>query len=374
MHAKINSRFLPLLPRLLWVFAFFVCAAGKAQTHAPTTAASEDTSQFLSATELEEEYALARRALQSQDWVRALVALEMVLATNPNYREANEMLIAARRGLEKDSTEARHARTYVAGMKAKRAGDLNHARAELLALTREQNNYRDAAKQLAAIEHELQTQTPQAAPENNIASEVSTDSLLIYARDAAARKDWKAAAALYAKLEALDPENLKLRREAERARVQLLIAQTGLARVEARGTKLPWLQFTIFICCLLLFVLLLYLAFSLRVRVRYYVKRNELRRAAQVYENALQRNPQRFNLYAPLAEIYVRANRTDAAAMKIFKTILDLNLPAKERQAIATLVSNQAKPGSANNTEVVQALAAVVRNAREQEERDAPAA
>lgn len=372
MHAKTNSCFLPLLPWLLLVLALCICATGKAQTQVPVIAAAEDTSQFLSATELEEEYALARRALQAQDWVRALVALEMVVATNPNYREANEMLITARRGLEKDSTEARHARTYVAGMKAKRAGDLNHARAELLALTREQSNYRDAATQLAAIEHELQTR--QAAPENQIAGEVSTDSLLLHARAAAKQEDWKAAAALYAQLEALDPENLKLRREAERARVHLLIAQTGLARVEARGTALPWLQLTIFVCCLLLFVLLLYLAFSLRVRVRYYIKRNELRRAAQVYENALQRKPQRFNLYAPLAEIYVRANRTDAAAMKVFKTILDLNLPTKERAAIAAMVSNQAKPGSANNTEVVHALEAVVRNAREQEERDTPAA
>ncbi len=343
-------------------------SAGRGQTTA-NTIATEDTSQFLSAAQLDEEYAKARRALHAQDWVHAMVALEMVLASNANYRDAQALLVAARHGLEQDSTAARRARIYVEGMKAKRAGDLERAREELRLLVREQKNYRDAARQLAALEQQVQTRTSQPAAPAEIVVEVPVDSLLFRARHATGQQDWNQAAALYDKLEALDPTNLQLRQEAEQVRVQLLIAQTGLARVEARGSAPPWWELAIFASCLLLFALLLFLAFSLHLRARYYMKRGALRRAAQVYENALQRKPQRFNLYPLLAEIYLRDNRTDASAMKIFKAVLDLNLPTPAREAITAVVSNQAKPGMSRNPETLHALEAAVRNARDQEER-----
>lgn len=367
MHAKTLSRVrLAGFSFLMLILA--LNRVGSGQTLA-NKSATEDTSLFLSTAQLEEEYAKARGAIQAQDWVQALVALEMVLAANPNYRDANALLVTARHSLERDSTEARRARMYVEGMKAKRAGEFERAREELRTLVREQKNYRDAAKQLAVLEQQLQTKPAPSASPAEIVVEVPVDSLLFRARQAVAQQDWNNAAAFYEKLETLDPANLKLRQEAEQARVQLLIAQTGLARVEAHGAALPWLELTILVCCLLLFVLLLFLAFSLRMRVRYYLRREEFRRAAQVYENALQRKPQHFKLYPPLAEIYLRDNRTDAAAMKIFKTILDLNLPTKEREAITTLVHNQAKPGMPSNTETVHALEAAVRNARDQAER-----
>ncbi len=327
----------------------------------PLAAASADTSEFLSAAEIEEEYAIARSALNSRDWVRALVALEMVLASNPNYRDADKMLVTARRGLEQDSTEARLARSYVEGMKAKRAGDYQRARQELRAVNQEQQNYRDVAAQLAEIERELPP--PQTVSNDNVL-EVPADSLYALARAAAAQQDWKKAAALYSKLEAADPENLKLRKQAERARVNLLIAQTGLARVEAKGRGWGWLQMAFFIGVILLLALVLLLAFSLQLRVGYFLKHGELRRATQLYESALQRDPKRLKLYPPLADLYVRTQRTDAAAMKIFKALLQSNLFTPHRKAIAAIVAQNANTTSAQD---VEALETALRNAREKD-------
>ncbi len=329
-----------------------------------TRAAVEDTSQFLSAKEIEEEYAFARSALDSRDWVRALVALEMVLASNPSYREANELLIAARRGLEQDSTEARLARFYVKGMQAKRAGDYNQARQTLRAINQAQSNFRDVAAQLEELERELQT--PLRARDDSFVLEVPADSLQATARVAVAQQEWKKAAAIYSQLEAWDPENLTLRKEAEKARVNLLIAQTGLARVEAQSRGRHWRQMALLMSCILVLLLLLALAFSFQLRVRYFLLRGRLRRAAQLYESALLRAPQRFKLYPPLADLYVRTHRTDAAAMKVFKTIQQLNLPTPHRAAIDALVAQPSPTPSIASVEDLQALVAAVRERNEQ--------
>lgn len=299
--------------------------------------AVEDSSQFLSRAELEEQYAVAKSALRSRDWVQALVALEMVLASNPDYRDANSMLAVARRGVEQDSAEARVARNYVAGMKAKREGDFARARQALRAVNQEQKNFRDAAAQLAELERELQTQ-PQR-PQNDFVLEVSADSLHAAARAAAAQEDWRKAAELYSQLEALEPENLALRKQAEQARVNLLIAQTGLARVEAGGRERDELQIALFIGVIFTLVPVLLLAFSFQLRLRYFLKRGELRRAAQLYESVLQRAPQRLKLYPPLADLYLRLQRTDPAAIKVFKAVQQLNLPTPHRAAIDAILA-----------------------------------
>lgn len=349
MSAKNNFRtYAGLAARLGFALLFFLLSTNTAlsvQARKQNAArgrvdsvrvAAEDSSQFLSANELEEQYAVAHSALQSHDWVQALVALEMVLASNPNYRDTNSMLVRARRGVEQDSTEARVARNYVAGMKAKRQGDYAAARRALRAVQQEQKNFRDAAAQLAEIERELQAQL---LPQNDFVLEVSADSLREAARTAAAQEDWKKAAQLYSQLEALEPENLALRKQAEQARVNLLIAQTGLARVEAGGRERDKLQIALFIGVILTLVPVLLLAFSFQLRLRYFLKRGELRRAAQLYESVLQRAPQRFKLYPPLADLYLRLQRTDPTAIKVFKAIQQLNLPTPHRAAIDAILA-----------------------------------
>jgi hypothetical protein len=328
--------------------------------------AAEDTSQFLSAKEMEEQYALARSALKSRDWVQALVALEMVLAADANYRDANDLLLAARRGLEQDSTEARLARLYVQGMRAKREGDLNQARQALRTLAQTQGDFRDVAAQLAEVEREAE-----AALRTEVQSavlEVPADSLHTMARIAVARQDWRKATALYSELEALEPENLALRKEAEKARVNLLIAQTGLARVEARSGERLRLQMALFIGCIFLLLVLLALAFSFQLRVRYFLLRGRLRRAAQLYESALLRAPQNFKLYPPLADLYLRTQRTDPAALKVLKTIQHLNLPTPHRAAIDAFVAQTSPNASLASAKNLQTPEAIARAERENNE------
>ncbi len=362
----------------LAIVSLFLCASGRGQNGALSTKAqlsetpkpygaegfdpkpalvAEDTSPLLNAEEIEEEYARARFAIKTHDWAQALVALEMISASHPDYRNVNELTAAARLGLEQDTTETRLARFYVDGIKAKRAGDLNRARQALLAVDELAPDFRDTAQLLAEIERELQPQS--SAPALEIVIEVPIDSLYPAVEAALARKDWKAAVAIFNELETLDPENHELRKQADQARANLLIEQFGLARVEARSNSPHLLKCVTIISAMLSLPLFMGIALSSRCRARYYLMRGNHRRAEQVYENLLLRAPARVKIYPALAALYLRSGRTDATAMKTFKTILHLNLPTPNRGRIDALVSQNAMTYHEHNLAALQVLEAV---------------
>lgn len=61
--------------------------------------------------------------------------------------------------------------------------------------------------------------------------------------------------------------------------------------------------------------------------------------AAMIYEGLVVRKPSRMKLYPPLAEAYLRLNRRDATAMRIYKRVLELNLPTSLRAELHNLVT-----------------------------------
>ncbi|NUO78519.1 hypothetical protein HUU05_00455 [candidate division KSB1 bacterium] len=312
--------------------------------------------------EIEKEYALAQFALKSHDWVQALVALEMIAAANPNYRDANEMLIAARQGMEQDSTEAKLARYYVQGLKAMRAEDWVLAWESFQDVKALHPGFRDTDTLLAKVERELQTL--RNAMISDIVIEVPVDSLFPAATAALRREDWQTAVTLLAKLEALYPLDHELRKQAEQARANLLISQLGLSHVDAKDHNERIFEIVLFAGSALALPLLLGLALSSRLRARYYLLRGKPRRAAQIYESVLQRAPERIKLYPTLAHLYLRTGRTDAAAMKVFRTVLQYNLNTPHREQINALIAQTVKPSRENNREAVLALAAVVESKR----------
>lgn len=306
-------------------------------------AAVNDTVQVLAPDEIEKEYAVARQAFRSRDWVKALVALEMIAVSRPDYRDVNEMVVAARRGLEQDSTEALVGRHYVEGLKAKRSGDFSRARQAFRAAIALQPDFRDVAAQLAEVEAALrQPPKAEAAPVKVI--ELPLDSLHEAARAASKRGAWQEAVALFSQLEELDPENQELRKQAERARISFMIAQTGLARVEAAGNKRRMLTLALAALGMLAALAIIGFAFSSRGRAEYFIRRRKYRRAEQVYESMLQRAPNRLKAYPLLAQLYLRSGRTDSAALKVFRLVLDLNLRTTERERLAAIVESNARP------------------------------
>jgi tetratricopeptide (TPR) repeat protein len=61
--------------------------------------------------------------------------------------------------------------------------------------------------------------------------------------------------------------------------------------------------------------------------------------AAMIYERLVVRKPSRMKLYPALAEAYLRLNRRDATAMRIYKRVLELNLPTALRAELHNLVT-----------------------------------
>lgn len=79
--------------------------------------------------------------------------------------------------------------------------------------------------------------------------------------------------------------------------------------------------------------------FSSVVHARAFLLMGNLQRAALIYEKQLQRDPENMRVYPRLAGVYLRAGRTDEAALQIYERTLRLNLAKADREKIFSLVA-----------------------------------
>ncbi len=91
-------------------------------------------------------------------------------------------------------------------------------------------------------------------------------------------------------------------------------------------------------------------------RARIYLWRGNPDAAAKIYERKLQHNPRKMKLYLPLANIYLRMQRKDESAMKIYKTILQLNLAAEEREKFSDMMAQKYLAEGRTDAEVIEVL------------------
>lgn len=165
------------------------------------------------------------------------------------------------------------------------------------------------------------------------------DSLYHDGMAALAREDWTNAVVNFEKLQWLQPgyrgldiqrehawEKLKEFRAAEnaalhRGRNQIILglSLTGLALLVLWGAIFTWPL----------------------ARANYRVWRGDDHGAVQIYEKIIQDHPERVKVYPSLAGLYLRLGREDDPAMKIYKTILRLNLAAPNRPEINQVVAQK---------------------------------
>lgn len=74
-------------------------------------------------------------------------------------------------------------------------------------------------------------------------------------------------------------------------------------------------------------------------RARLYRLLGKHTRAALIYERLVARKPSRMKLYPSLAEAYLRLDRRDATAIRIYKRVLELNLPTSLRAELHNIVT-----------------------------------
>lgn len=86
--------------------------------------------------------------------------------------------------------------------------------------------------------------------------------------------------------------------------------------------------------------------------------------AAEIYEKKLTKSPHRVKLYLALAKIYLRMGKTDEGAMKIYKTILQLNLATHEREKFNTIVAQQYLAEGRTDSEALEIIENALKNNR----------
>jgi tetratricopeptide (TPR) repeat protein len=196
-------------------------------------------------------------------------------------------------------------------------------------------SYREVASLQAQAESLLDQQTRLDADAPATAGD-DVDSLYQEALAAHVRGDYATAVATYEKLQTVQPNYRDVPdrlAQAQTSLVHLTVAQP--ASVSAgRSSLYVYGAMAVFIAVPLFGFAL----FSPTVKARLCLLRGDYTAAAQIYERLLARNPQRVKLYPALANLYLLMGRHDERALKVYKTILQLNLATNNRDEITATV------------------------------------
>jgi tetratricopeptide (TPR) repeat protein len=172
-----------------------------------------------------------------------------------------------------------------------------------------------------------------------VAPAATLDSLQQRALAAENRGDWLQAVAALQELHFLMPHDRTVMSRFLKAYDKLNRATTSgaISRSDKKRRLFPLLLGG----SLATFTLVGFLAFSPKVRVRYHLWYRDYAAAARFYERILERHPGRVKHYSALATIYLLQGRRDDQAMKLYKTVLQLNLAVHGRERINSIVGGK---------------------------------
>ncbi|MDZ7269757.1 MAG: tetratricopeptide repeat protein [candidate division KSB1 bacterium] len=292
---------------------------------------------------LEREYASGMAALKARNWARAILAFEEVLRLDRNFRDARKRLSEAQNGLDRESSESVAARYYAEGVSAYGRNDLGAALAALEKVRQINPGYRDTSHLLAEIEAALQPRQSVTVPAPTAAvSSPQVDSLYQAGMAAFDRQDWAQAVFCLEKVQTLAPNYQQVVDYLAQARTNLHLSTPRRAAQAEPGGGLTPAHFAGVL--LLVGIVLGVILLSPASRARLQLLRGNHAAAVALYEDLLARHPQRAKFYTNLANLYLLMGRTDEKAMKVFKTVLQLNLATRHRDRIALLVEQNAPP------------------------------
>ncbi len=312
---------------------------------------------------LEAEYANGMTALRTNDWTRAILAFEKTLEWDRNYRDARKRLAEAQNGLNRESTETIVARYYAEGVRARSRDDLGGALAAFEKVRRLNPNHRNVAGLLTEIEQEM---AQQREPETAATALVNVDSLYQEAQARTAAGDRVQAVVAFEKIQLLQPnyrdvvDRLAVAR-ANLARKEPAPAATPAAPQDDEDSGWPFAEAAAAIAVLLV---LGGVATSPAVRARYHVMRGDYPAAIRVYEKVLSRRPNRVKFYPALANLYLLLDRRDEKALKVFKTVLQLNLDTRQRDHINAIVAQNYLLEGRTDSDAIEILEGALKSER----------
>ena len=333
-------------------------------SHAEARAKHENLKQQLEKKQLNEtlerEYGIGLTALRNRDWTRATLAFEKVLSTDANYKDARSRLNEAQKALDRESKDTIVARYYAEGVSAMNRGDLGGALVALEKVSKINAQYRNTASLLKQIEQSLAqpARVAQASPVQSTAN-AAVDSLYQAALTLAEAQDWMQTVIVLEKISLLAPNHRDVASRLEQARAQLQLVESAeqtLAPESVKANETPIWKNTGVLAAVLLLPVLGFVAISPGTRARYHLLRNDYSNAALIYERMLARNPQRTKLYPALANLYFLLGRRDAQALKVYKTILQLNLPMQNREGINAIVAEHFLTEGRTDSDAIEVL------------------
>lgn len=305
---------------------------------------------------LENDYAAGLAALKTRNWTRAILAFENVLASDRNYRDARKRLTEAQNGLERESAETVVARYYADGVASMNKTDFGSARAAFEKVRRINANYRDVVALLAEVESALQQKdapvTTSAPPV--AAARANLDSLYDVAVAAAGRQDWILAVVNFEKVQLLQANYRDVIDRLATARANAALTAKPENKINATGKSLAF--YLGGVVALIALPLLGFVAMSPVARARLHLMRGNFAAATQIYEGIVARNPGKVKLYPVLANIYLQQGRSDENAMKIYKTILQLNLTTVHRDEINAIVAQKYLTEGRTDSDAIEIL------------------
>lgn len=307
---------------------------------------------------LESEYAGGMAALRVRNWTRAILAFEKVLEMDRNHRDARRRLTEAQNGQERENTDTIVARYYADGVAAMNRNDLGSALAALEKVRRYNSNYRNTTSLLAQIESALNTTPPVVtAPSTPPAAQPNLDSLYQEALAAIDKQDWTRAVVALEELHILQPNYRDVVHRLAEARTNMNRIENSAAVAETeRRPPRSFFPTTGVLVVLIIVPILGFLVLSPTIRAKYYIWRNDPNAAALVYETALARRPNRVTVYPPLANIYLRQGRKDERAMKVYRTVLQLNIPVRNREEINSIVATNYLTEGRTDSDAIEVL------------------
>lgn len=295
---------------------------------------------------LDFEYAAAQAAFNNRRWTYAIVAFERILEAEQNFRDARQKLALAQKNLKRERVENIVARYYADATLGMSRNDLGMARAALQKVRELDSTYQDVSVQLIRIETLLRQQSESAiaATARRVLADTApafADSLYRDGLAAFQKEDWLRAVISFEKLHLVQPDY----RDANNYLVQ---ARENIGKIQfmaASATRWESSQAGYYTGSIFAVVLLLsaigWIGFLPNHRAKFHLWRGNYLAAAKIYEKTLQRHPHQVKLFLPLAEIYLRLRKNDESAMRVYKTILQLNLATRRREAINAIVAQK---------------------------------
>lgn len=270
-------------------------------------------------------------AYRQGKWVNAIVAFEKVKELNPNFKDVNTRIREVQSKLDREDENLVLSRYYSQGIEALAADDWRKAIASFERVLQVDPNYRDVTSKLKEARIGLE-------------SEQEMDKIHSYYTNGLAefnRGEWLKAIIEFEKVNELDPQFKDIGEKIAQAKANLQASDRNMIVQETKATDSKRFVTIGAIITAIIVPVISLLLFSPTTRAKFLLLQGKYDRASRIYEQLLYKRPEKIKLYITLANIYLIDNRIDEAAIRVYETVLQMNISPQLKQRVTSIVQRR---------------------------------